>query len=708
MRKYLIPLLLLIPMSSHADLIDPSFEGYPSAGGWHLFGSPGTLTLTDEFATEGTYSLYVTDRSQTYTSVAQTITSLVTPGVRYTYSVQVYPVNMPTAQTFSITLKQVDSAGTKYTNIDSQTIDHAQAWSKLRGVYAVSVTGTLTSLELYIQGPAKTVSFYVDAFHIEPPVTYIPIVDPDPLDFVRADGRLMVVGSGNTPVNMAGTNFVAYSDDNALPSVVYNGKNYDLSDYCKVAELGMGVVRLNMWYKVFEDDANPYTYKPEGWQWLEDNLMAARTCGVRLILDMHVPQGGYQLGGTSAFWGTDPIYRDRLEALWVAIATRYGSDTGIAAYDIMNEPYGSGTTAAWKVYVASVIAAIRNVDANHAVIAEEPFGTSDYFLSAQYLLEDDNVMYEFHLYPPAEYADQFLYGRGTLDGGVYPSTAKIFPSSYITGATATSPAAPTGTYEWTYVESSLIHMDLQDPTAFAAVPVLISNSNTGKVYFDDVIVVEYDSNEVPVRTVLNIQLEPKPSTWYLLPYTDQMITYSADWKRVGTGTLATATVPYVGAKSLSLSGTSGATTYLRNLKAAFPTRPGYAYRISGHVKGVAASGTTAFGLQFRTSGAALPALNKDYLRSVLLEQGVQFSIDNNVPVNIGEYGVSVMTFRGGRGGLAHVQDMLDLASEYQLGLQWFNYHGTAYGIYSNVYGFPDPAYGNDLLMLLFQDNLIGN
>ncbi|MBA1330892.1 hypothetical protein QQ73_06880, partial [Candidatus Endoriftia persephone str. Guaymas] len=113
---------------------------------------------------------------------------------------------------------------------------------------------------------------------------------------------------------------------------------YDASDYQRIAAMGLTVVRLDLWWKLFEDENNPYTYKQEGWDWLNKNIVWAREAGVRLILDMHGPHGGFQGPGYDGDFWSNSDYMARTKALWDEIASRYKDETVIAAYDLFNEP----------------------------------------------------------------------------------------------------------------------------------------------------------------------------------------------------------------------------------------------------------------------------------------------------------------------------------------------------------------------------------
>ncbi|MES0490925.1 MAG: cellulase family glycosylhydrolase [Leptospirales bacterium] len=90
-----------------------------------------------------------------------------------------------------------------------------------------------------------------------------------------------------------------------------------------------------------------------------------------------------------------------------------------------------------------------------------------------------------------------------------------------------------------------------------------------------------------------------------------------------------------------------------------------------------------------------------YLEAELLFYGLQFGIDNNVPMNVGEYGLSYKLFNpfSTKGGLTWVADFNTLMDTHKLNRQYYNYHNSAFGIYYSSGGanFPDPLFKNTTL-----------
>ena len=146
-------------------------------------------------------------------------------------------------------------------------------------------------------------------------------------------GADIVDGKGR-PVVLRGVSF----GNEVWGNVRLPRRHHDEADYARVAAMGMNAVRFYMNYRTFESDAAPGKYLDDGWQWLDDNIAWAKRHGVYLILNMHVPPGGFQsLGAGKALWDR-PEMQDRLIALWTAIARHCKGEPTVAGYDLLNEP----------------------------------------------------------------------------------------------------------------------------------------------------------------------------------------------------------------------------------------------------------------------------------------------------------------------------------------------------------------------------------
>lgn len=691
-------LLLTAPAMARNLIVNPGFEAPADATGWVGFGTATPPTASSEQAYRGGQSALVVGRTASYMGLAQDIAGRVKAGVGYDVRAWVR-LRQPGAAVISLGVKIVDAAGTRYLTLDWRSALPAGRWVKLGGYYRHQPGDGLRELKLYVNGPAAGRDFFVDQVSLSPPPAYAPPPATD-ADFVRAAGEQLVVGAAATPIRLLGVNFTAYGDDDEAAETVLGGKHFDQEDFVRVRQAGMNVVRLNSWYKLFEDDARPYVYKQEGWRWLEKMLTWAGRAGVYLILDMHAPQCGYQGPGyAGAFWGDDPACRDRLKALWQAIARRYAGDPRIAAFDLLNEP-NPGQNRQWVTYANQLVAAIRSADPRRLILAEQSFAAD----SAPFLLDDDNVLYDFHFYDPWRHSAQLLYSSGYGDNNTpYPDAGvNVLPWSYQARGLLENPALPAGDGGWQWHAGPIL--TVTDGAAVAALPVLISRTSGGRVWLDDFQVTEYAPDGRETRRIHNIDIEKRPAEWYLLTATDPFLSFSEFWRlerRDGSTAGLGLDAGHRGRHALVLDNSSQGLALLKNDKLLFAVRPGYGYRISGWLKGEGLSADAVrLGLQLQGSGETARPFVKDTLEHYMLTNGLAYYRRAGRPVNMGEFGQANPSFANGRGGLAWAADVLDLMDAHGLSGQWFTWRGIEFGIHGHLSGYPDPRQANQPLLEL--------
>lgn len=209
------------------------------------------------------------------------------------------------------------------------------------------------------------------------------------------------------------------SSNSAYPSTIHHSEKH----FTLLAEMGFNSVRFNLNYALFEDDENPYVYRNEGFEWLDKNIEWAKKNGIRLILSMHYPQGGCQSTGEgSALW-TEPENMKRLSALWTEIARRYANEPTILGYGLINEPNVAveNTTDAIDLYTSAVqgmVDSIRTVNNSqiifvekiHTILTIDTLEKSWPDLNGRHdfpVIQDDNIVYEFHYYNPLDYTHQW-------------------------------------------------------------------------------------------------------------------------------------------------------------------------------------------------------------------------------------------------------------------------------------------------------------
>ncbi len=706
LRALATALLLLAFTGAHAAnlLSNPDFEA-GNLGGWYAFAAAGDLVLSSDACHSGGYCARIENRSANYAGPAQDLLGLLSAGVRYDLSIWVRLENAG-PESLAIYLKQVDGAGTHYIEVDSTSVATEDGWVQLWAPFVYQPSGSVTTLTLYITSATAAVNYTVDDAELRPYDPAYSVTPATAADFVHASGRDLVVGANNRLMRLQGVNFNAYDEEGSDLEQVYASKNNGPEDYQRVAATGLNVVRLNLWWKLFEDEGNPYNYTATGWQWLERHIGWARDAGVYLILDLHAPIGGFQ-GPDSAtgFWD-DADWRARTLALWVAIASRYKDEPWIAGYDLLNEP-NPYSDADWQAYAQSLTDAIRTVDTHHLLIVEQSFAAD----AEAFLIDDPqgNVAYDFHFYTPWKYAAQMSATHGYGYQGSYPDDATpVIPWDWNNVGSVQNPVIPTGDSAWSWYEGALF--TINDANIFGASPLLISGTNAGALYFDDFEVNEYDAEGNFVRTLMRLDPEPRPSDWYAHDDEEPMLSYAEYWSRrvvSGSGTKAQVSDAHAGTRAWSLSAVSGE-VWIFNHQLIFPVRQGYQYQISGWIKGVGVTDQSgSFGLRLHGYKAwdGFQPLNRAYLEEQLIASGLTFYIDHQVPVNIGEFGVSNGAWVRDNGAAAWTQDLLDLFAQYRISYQYFQWHAAIFGIYDNPYGFPHENYANTELLGILSSHL---
>ena len=147
------------PTPSSGNLItNPDLET-GNTSGWAVNGA-GAIAVSTAQKHAGTYSLLHTGRTATWNGPLQNITSKVQSGNTYNCSGWVRLDNAASAS-ITMTIKKVDGSGTTYTNVASGTGSNS-SWAPLSGSYTLTVSGTLTELSIYFEGPGSGINYYLD------------------------------------------------------------------------------------------------------------------------------------------------------------------------------------------------------------------------------------------------------------------------------------------------------------------------------------------------------------------------------------------------------------------------------------------------------------------------------------------------------------------------------------------------------------------
>ena len=150
-------------------------------------------------------------------------------------------------------------------------------------------------------------------------------------------------------------------------------KKLDNKIFDIIKSFGMNTIRLPFDYKLLMDsDTKPFKLKPDAWEWLDLTIKIAKDKGLYVILDMHGAPGR-QSGmdhsgrvGYNKLW-SNKGFQDQTAWLWKQISSRYKNESTIAAYDLLNEPWGSNEKNLKKI-VLKCYREIRDNNDDHIII----------------------------------------------------------------------------------------------------------------------------------------------------------------------------------------------------------------------------------------------------------------------------------------------------------------------------------------------------
>jgi hypothetical protein len=196
MVKYLCSCLLLsllvsfTPAFGDTNLLkNPGFEN--GIEGWSDRGCKIEAVTTPVHS--GAKSVKVSGRTETWQGIKQSLLGKVTNGQTYKVSAWVRLDNSE-ADTITISIEQADDNGTKYLNVTKEAVGSVD-WVQLSGDFKLDAGGTLKTLDVYFEGPAVDVNFFVDDVVVSAPeATKAEQADPnaaktDPNDVKKKDAK---------------------------------------------------------------------------------------------------------------------------------------------------------------------------------------------------------------------------------------------------------------------------------------------------------------------------------------------------------------------------------------------------------------------------------------------------------------------------------------------------------------------------------------
>lgn len=175
-------------------------------------------------------------------------------------------------------------------------------------------------------------------------------------------------------------------------------------DFKRVSDWGLDHVRVPVDYNVVETEEGEY--KEDGFAYIENAIKWCRKYGLNMVLDLHKTCGFVFDNPDYVGFFSDEKLQERFYRLWEQFAKRFGGNSDMLAFELLNEVTDQRFSDTWNKVIRSVIARIRAYAPDIRILVGGYWNCS---IDAIYDLEiprDENVVFNFHCYDPLIFTHQ--------------------------------------------------------------------------------------------------------------------------------------------------------------------------------------------------------------------------------------------------------------------------------------------------------------
>ncbi|MBQ2184890.1 MAG: cellulase family glycosylhydrolase [Lachnospiraceae bacterium] len=159
-----------------------------------------------------------------------------------------------------------------------------------------------------------------------------------------------------------------------------------------------------------------YSFNEEGFLYIDFALNMCRKYGLNMILDLHRTPG-YSFDpfhGEKGFFESEE-YQNIFYDIWEHFAQRYGQNTDILTFELLNEVTKKEYNDKWNEVSVECIKRIRQFAPDIRIIVGGYYNNSLEAVKDLALPYDDNIVYTFHCYEPLIFTHQGAYWIETMD-----------------------------------------------------------------------------------------------------------------------------------------------------------------------------------------------------------------------------------------------------------------------------------------------------
>jgi glucuronoarabinoxylan endo-1,4-beta-xylanase len=233
--------LPLLPLASAQGgdvnvLVNPGFES--GTDGWADRNCAISAVASPVHG--GSESAKASERTANWQGIKQSLWGKLVEGKPYRISGWIRLDNAPSGPV-ALSVEQQDDGGTNYHNVASATATN-DAWVQLSGEFTLNVTGALSVLDVYFEGPAQGVDFYVDDVSVYGPE----FVPPPPVPMTPEAKGQVDVGVRHQKIEGLGASGAFYTSN--LLGHKQKAKLYDLL----FKDLGLDILRIRNTHDIDE------------------------------------------------------------------------------------------------------------------------------------------------------------------------------------------------------------------------------------------------------------------------------------------------------------------------------------------------------------------------------------------------------------------------------------------------------------------------
>lgn len=179
------------------------------------------------------------------------------------------------------------------------------------------------------------------------------------------------------------------------------------SDIEAIAGAGLDHVRLPVDYDVIENADG--SVREEGHEFIMRCIGWCRKYGLKMVLDLHKAYGysfAPDLKEDKTVFFRQEKYRQRFYSTWERLAERYGSYSGMIAFELLNEVVPEEVAGDWNEIALNTLGRIRRLAPDTWVVMGGVMFNSVRAVPLLPSVDDPKFVYTFHCYDPMVFTHQ--------------------------------------------------------------------------------------------------------------------------------------------------------------------------------------------------------------------------------------------------------------------------------------------------------------